>query len=501
MRWRHLGWLLVLSGCAMPGPGSGSAPELEVEDPEVDALYTDFLGGKFDGLGHPVGATVFEGEGCEPDTGWAFDGFLDASRTWDAPGVLCRGETERLGRGLHAVNVRAALTEACEREGCDEVALRLWVLDEAGEVLGRREIAAADFGRARVYRNFGLDVRLRDARPLRVRVEWPGSRDVRLEYVEVFRRDRQLVLSPRSGVLDRDAELRIEIVDPPDDAELRIACGGEDRGELLDTLLETGEATVAESEFRRIVTAPLAPIVDGCPRPARLVASLRGRYRALATSEVVYLDELRACPEDDGRPLVVLSGFLPFPAGSSNDNSSAEAVRGFDPSAVEARVLPLVLPVEFDAAAAQVTEVADRCGADVVVGFGQGRWRVDLETTAYNEKDTSDVAGGVPDNRGRVLDGEAIRDDGAPELSTRLPVEAIEARLVSEGVDAGLSDDPGRYICNDVFYSIAHDAPPGRVVGFVHLPIIRRVGEMEAAMLQTVVEAVVSESLRGLEPR
>jgi len=484
---------LFLAGCADAPP----APA-EVTDPEVDALYTDFLDGKFDAAGHPVGAFVLEGDGCSPETGFALTDGLDAHPLLDAPGLLCQGATDPLGRGLHTVNVRAARTAACDTD-CDAPALAVRVLDDAGAELDARSIAPADFARTGEYQNHPLRLTVRSAGPVRVEVEYLGEHAVRLEYVEVFRTDRQLVLGPTSGVPDPDAVFRAELVDPPEDAELRLRCGELDRTDALSAQIDAGEGTVEDTEFRRIVTAPLAPLLDGCARPARLVAELRRPDRVYTTSEVYYLDAPIACPEDDGRPLVLLTGFLPFPAGSSHDNSSQQAVLGFDAEAVPgARVLKIALPVEFDTAAAIVADVSERCAPDVVVGFGQGRWRVDLETTAYNSKDTSDVAGGVPDNRGRVLDGEAIRTDGPPELPTRLPVEAILTDLDAGDVSASTSDDPGRYICNDLFYSLAHDAPPERVVGFVHLPILRRVDDDDRAMLQTVVESVVRRSIEAL---
>jgi len=483
---------LVLAGCADPAP----APA-EVVDPEVDALYSDFLDGKFDAAGHPIGAFVLEGDGCAPETGFALSDGLDAHPLLDPAGMLCQGATDPLGRGLHTVNVRAARTEDCV-EGCDAPALAVRVLDEAGAELDARAIAPADFERTGEYTNFPLRLTVRAAGPVRVEVEYLGEHAVRLEYVEVFRADRQLVLGPASGVPAADAVFRAELVDPPEDAELRLRCGELDRTDALTALLDSGEGGVETTEFRRIVTAPLAPLLEGCERPTRLVAELRRPDRVYTTSEVYYLDAPIACPDDDGRPLVLLTGFLPFPAGSSHDNSSQQAVLGFDAASVpDARVMQVELPVEFDTAAAIVTELSARCAPDVVVGFGQGRWRVDLETTAYNTKDTSDVAGGVPDNRGRVLDGEAIRAEGPPELPTRLPIDAILADLEAAEVRAATSDDPGRYICNDLFYSLAHDAPPERIVGFVHLPILRRVDDDDRAMLQTVVETVVRRSVEA----
>lgn len=492
--------ILLLAGCAGP-PVAPAA----VEDPELDALYTDFVDGKLDAAGHPVGAFVLEGEACGPETGEVVEDGVDLAPERDVEGVACAGATDPLGLGLHTVSLRVALVEACGVD-CDLAALELRVLDAGGTELGSASVAASDFASVGVLENRALDLPIRTAGPVTVEVRYTGRHAVRLAYVEVFRRDRQLVLEPRSGVPAEDSVFRAELVDPPEDAELAVRCldvagVALDRTDALAALLDAGEATVEVTEFRRIVTAPLAAVVEGCPTPSRLVVEMRRPDRVYATSEVLLLPAPFACPDDDGRPLVVLTGFLPFPAGSSSDNSSQQAVLGFDASAVpQARVLPLVLPVEFDAAPALALDVVDRCDPAVVVGFGQGRWRVDVETTAYNAKDTSEVPGGVPDNRGLVLDGDPIDPEGPAELPTRLPVDAIVSALSMAGLDVGTSDDPGRYICNDLFYSLAHEAPPERIVGFVHLPIIRRVTETDRARLQSVVEGVVRESLAVSAP-
>lgn len=490
MRPLSIASVLLLAACAGP-----PEPTL-ADDPAPDAIYTDFLGGKFDAAGHPVGAFVLEGDGCAPATGWVWGDRVHVDPTFDDAGVACTGATDPLGLGIFAVNVRASLSETCDEACAADPIFGVTVYDDAGAELASRDFVGADFSEPYTYENLPVELTVRAAGAVRVEVRWAGVRAAQLEYVEVFRRDRQLVLEPMSGVPGEGAALRIEAVDPPADATLTARCGDLDRTEALDALLASGDATDEVTEFRRIVTAPLAAILEGCALPTRLVVELRRPDRGYATSELYFLGEPIPCPADDGRPLVVLTGFLPFPAGSANDNSSREAALGFDPATVpEARVLAVELPVEFDTAAALVADLSARCDPAVVVGFGQGRWRVDLETTAYNAKDTSEVPGGVPDNRGLVLDGDPIREGGPAELPSRLPIDAIRGQLEGAGVDVATSDDPGRYICNNLFYSLAHDAPPERVVGFVHLPILRRVDAADRAMLQTVVETVVRESL------
>jgi pyroglutamyl-peptidase len=215
-----------------------------------------------------------------------------------------------------------------------------------------------------------------------------------------------------------------------------------------------------------------------------------------ATSRITLYGQEAPCTFVPGTTRVLLTGFEPFPADSTRDNSSEQAVSAFDPSAVPGiSLMRLTLPVEFDTAPDIVVSAIERCQPDIVVGFGQGRTEVDLETTAYNLKDSSEISGGVPDNRGVIPGSEPIVPEGPPERSSALPLDAIQSAIAARGIAVGPSDDPGRYVCNNLFYRITTaTAGTGQLAGFVHLPRIASVGDEERAMLKTVVTEVVAAS-------
>lgn len=491
MRLRFLTVALLLTAC-MGAPSERSSEAAPVDDPAPDELYGDFLDGKYDGAGHPIGASIFEGEaGCDAETGTADkSGALVLRPDVHVPGIACTGVTRRLGRGLHTLNVRAAIEDAPVG-----AVLEARVLDAAGGLLAESVFDGARFEAPSAFQNLALAFTVRDAGEVRVEVRWTGETATRLDYVEVFRRDRQLVLSPTSGVLPASASFRIELVDPADDTLPRVTCNGEDVTAALERLVAGGEATDERTDFRRILTTPAGALFEGCG-PDRTVVVEAGEGWRTTTSEVRYLAAPIACAFAEDRPRVLLTGFVPFPAGARSTNSSSLAVTSFDPSEVpDASVMVVVLPVEFESAAAIVSDVIARCRPDVVVGFGQGRHRVDLETTGYNRRDTSEVAGGVPDNRGVILDGSPIFPSAPATLSSRLPLDEIEAALLEAGVDAGLSDDPGLYVCNDLLFSILTATSPEVPAGFVHLPRIFSPTEDDVQMLRTVVEEVVRRSI------
>jgi pyroglutamyl-peptidase len=297
--------------------------------------------------------------------------------------------------------------------------------------------------------------------------------------------------------LAADALLQLELTDPPGGVSFRAACGETDRTDALAALLADGTATQTTTDFRTFVSVPAAALLDGCALPTRLKVSAVTDSWVRETSRVTYRAAPPACAFEGAGTRVLLTGFEPFPADSSSDNVSEQAVQGFDPGAVaDVTLMRLTLPVEYDTAAAWVNDVVDRCQPDVLVGFGQGRTAVDLETTAYNVKDTSEVSGGVPDNRGVIMGGEPVVEGGPDEVSSGLPLQRILDGLRNAGVEAGMSDDPGRYICNNVFYTMVRAAEgTPRVGGFVHLPRMVTVDEAAARQLQIVVETTVSEAV------
>ena len=488
----------ALAACGDAGqPGAAAGQGRVSRDSRADGLFADFMDGKFDSAGHPFAAAVFEAESaCEHDTGEAEAEGWAAWPDRHAGGLICKAKAPLVEKGVFTLNVRV-LTQASGAGA--PAALTIVVRDAAGDVIASKDFTGAAWP-AMTWQNLSLGFSHAGAEPVSFEIAWAASGPVRIDYAELFRSERQLVLSPASGVLDAGALLQFEFNDPPTGTKFEADCDGTDQTPLLDELLGQGVAKIETTEFRVVVTVPSQALLGACSLPSRFkVKAVAGGY-ARATSRVSYRAEPPACAFEPGKTRELLTGFEPFPVDSSSDNSAERAVKGFDPSGIDGvTVMKMILPVEYDAAPAWVAEVMDRCQPDIVVGFGQGRWAVDLETTAYNLKDTAEVSGGVPDNRGVIYGGEPILAGGAGLLPTGLPVEAILQALEQAGIDAGPSDDPGRYVCNNLFYTIMTKAQgSGRIGGFVHLPRIHTVDPAAQAMLQQVVAAVVQQSVNAL---
>ncbi|MEW1658107.1 MULTISPECIES: pyroglutamyl-peptidase I [unclassified Streptomyces] len=166
---------------------------------------------------------------------------------------------------------------------------------------------------------------------------------------------------------------------------------------------------------------------------------------------------------------VLFTGFEPF--GGESTNPSWEAVRGavaaplpgLELHAVE---LPCVYGESLTALHAAVAEICP----DVVVCVGQagGRPDVTVERVALNVDDAR-----IPDTAGAEPIDEPIVPGGPAAYFSTLPIKACVAAVRAAGLPASVSNTAGTFVCNHVFYGLAHliatELPHVRG-GFVHVP-------------------------------
>jgi len=192
-------------------------------------------------------------------------------------------------------------------------------------------------------------------------------------------------------------------------------------------------------------------------------------------------------------PVVLVLGFEPF-AGDTI-NPSAEIANQLAGETIEAhRIVSGVLPVSFSDAPLVLAELLDRHKPTLVVALGQagGRAGISFERVAINLIDAR-----IADNAGlQPIDAEVLEGGPGAYFST-LPVKAMHAELSAHGVHSTLSLSAGSYVCNQVFYWLAHllasehESARG---GFIHVPWLpqqsaRHPGDPDMA-LDTMVYAI-----------
>lgn len=171
------------------------------------------------------------------------------------------------------------------------------------------------------------------------------------------------------------------------------------------------------------------------------------------------------------RPIVLLTGFGPFPTVAANATSIlvpriAEATRRAVPGIA---IAAHILPTEWEASLSLLGDLMVRLRPAIALHFGvSGRATgFEIETRGRNRCSQSE------DASGRMPNDECVSPGGPEYLPATVPAAHIVGRLRRRGLPAQLSRDAGGYLCNALLYRSLEIArasgAPGRS-GFVHLP-------------------------------
>jgi pyroglutamyl-peptidase len=174
-------------------------------------------------------------------------------------------------------------------------------------------------------------------------------------------------------------------------------------------------------------------------------------------------------PHLELRKRILITAFEAF--DGRDKNASAEAVKALMQETIAANIELIVclLPVETGTASKQMRCAIKDNQPDYVISLGEAkRDAICIETVAYNERKFL-----IPDNAGLLIDGTPVEPDGPASYDTTLPFEAMLHAIDRTGVPVRLSDDAGRYLCNEVMYSTLYDVARREALipaGFIHVP-------------------------------
>jgi pyroglutamyl-peptidase len=166
---------------------------------------------------------------------------------------------------------------------------------------------------------------------------------------------------------------------------------------------------------------------------------------------------------------LLLTAFGPF--GGRPENASALVLRALRKSMPDLR--GRILPVDAVIAPARLRHALRVLRPDALVMLGEaaGSKTIRLETTAWNRLDFP-----IPDIAGRKPADRAISRSGPQRLDSTLPLPEIHSGLDRTGHEVIFSDDAGRYLCNQLFYTALESLRRDGVsipAGFIHLPLAK----------------------------
>ena len=197
--------------------------------------------------------------------------------------------------------------------------------------------------------------------------------------------------------------------------------------------------------------------------------------------------------QQQAAPIALVTGFEPF--DGETINPSQEIARALDREMIAGhRVVGATLPTEFARAPEMLAALMAQHRPELVlaIGLAGGRTGISLERIAINLIDAR-----IADNAGAQPLEVAVIEHAATAYFSSLPLKAMLARLREAGIPAALSHTAGTFVCNQVFFSLAHliaNDDRGVRGGFIHLPWLpeqaARHDNAPALPLATMVDAI-----------
>lgn len=185
---------------------------------------------------------------------------------------------------------------------------------------------------------------------------------------------------------------------------------------------------------------------------------------------------------------LLITGFDPF--GHYQINPSWEVVQALPDKIGNFSLTKLMLPNIYGLESRMLLEKAQEVEPDVILmmGMDSGTTKVHIDTVAINIQDAL-----MEDNMGRKPWNKPIIEDGPAAYFATIPAHDLVQRLQKEGFHVHLGYSSGGYVCNDVFYNVAHTFNNTNTkFGFIHVPLLPQMvwDEKEALPLEQSLKIV-----------
>ena len=170
-------------------------------------------------------------------------------------------------------------------------------------------------------------------------------------------------------------------------------------------------------------------------------------------------------------PIALVTGFAPF--GGESVNPSQLIAQELNGQTIAGhRIAGATLPTAFATSLVTLRELLARHKPTLVLAVGQagGRAEISLERVAVNRIDAR-----IADNAGAQPVDVAVVEKAPNAYFSTLPLKAMLAALRQAGIPAALSHSAGTFVCNQVFFGLAHALQTRRKRvrgGFIHVPYL-----------------------------
>ena len=176
------------------------------------------------------------------------------------------------------------------------------------------------------------------------------------------------------------------------------------------------------------------------------------------TSSILHAQTTAAPPPD-----ILVSGFEAY--GGRTENASWTLAQEIA-KAFPQEVRSLQVPVVWGAPLTSINSAKPL--PQVWIAFGEGTTEFQIETIAHN------LRGRYPDNHGTKPATPDVVKDAEPELLQPAKVEGLAEALTQAGFPTHVSQNAGRYLCEEMLYSLLHEQKQHpealKLVLFIHVP-------------------------------
>lgn len=147
---------------------------------------------------------------------------------------------------------------------------------------------------------------------------------------------------------------------------------------------------------------------------------------------------------------VLVTAFKPF--NKEEKNHSEEILKHIE------NVSKIVLDVCYDKCYSDLKGEFNLDEFDLIIALGEARNRKEMmiERYAYNVSTCK-----IPDNLGVLNNDKTIINGGKDILETSLNIDKFEDKIK-------VSTDPGRFVCNNLYYHLLYNYPSKSL--FIHVP-------------------------------
>ena len=177
---------------------------------------------------------------------------------------------------------------------------------------------------------------------------------------------------------------------------------------------------------------------------------------------------------------MLLTGFESY--GGRSLNPAEQVVKRLAGSQIRGvQVIGHTLPVAYRELEPRIAQLLKeiRPRAMICLGLWPGTPMLRIERIAVNIADFE-----IPDNLGLMTRGPVV-EGGAEAYRSKLPIHAIQDRLLEAGIPARLSASAGTFLCNALMYHALRacaEHAPAAPCGFIHLPYLPE--QVSALLLQ-----------------